>query len=200
MKRTSFIYSIFILYLLALCCTVRHYAVPVYADSGNSAEYAYQMSDADGSNYTLSAPNNRYGNHSAHGDFIKFALTMNEVNHGEDSDNSVQRMREGKLDLPAYWFYSEGWQELTLDQKSTLVAGCLFFMNLYFREAICFNEKLKTTYDQFSARISVEEIVDYVEKAYKMPQNQDKDAEMLIAEYMEYGFWDYLGLTIAYPG
>lgn len=62
------------------------------------------------------------------------------------------------------------------------------------------NEKMKTTYDQFSARITVEEIVNHVETLYKMPQYQDEDAEWLIAEYMQYNFWHYMGLPIVYPG
>ena len=200
MKLKNFIHSIFILYILALCCVARHYAAPVYADNSNSTEYEYQMSDAGESQYTLVLANNRYGHHSAHKNFIKFARSLNEVNHGESEGNSVQRMREDKLEMPVYWFYHAGWQELTLDQKRTLVTGCVYFLNLYLREAMCFNEKLKATYDQFSARITVEEIVDYVENVYKMPQYQNEDAENLISEYMEYGFWDYLGLTIASPG
>jgi len=157
------------------------------------------MSNALETHYTLVVPDWSRRTNSEHKDFIKFALSLNEVKNGRSEDNSVQRMREDKLEMPAYWFYAEGWQELTLDQKRTLVTGCVYFLNLYLREAICFNEKMKATYDQFSARITVEEIVNHVENAYKMPQNQDKDAEILIAEYMEYGFWDYLGLTIASP-
>ena len=200
MKLKNCIHSIFILYILALCCAIRHYATPVYADNSDVTEYVYQSSSNVGQGNTSTAAYRRYGHNSMHQDFIKFGLSLNEVNHGKSEGNAVQRMREEKLDMPAYWFYSDGWRELTLDQKRTLVAGCVFFMNLYLRESMCFNEKLKTTYDQFSARITVEEIVDYVEKAYKMPQNQDEDAENLICDYMYYGFWDYLGLTIAYLG
>ena len=61
-------------------------------------------------------------------------------------------------------------------------------------------KSFSSTYDHFSARITVEEIVNHVEDLYKMPQYQNEDAENLIVEYMEYGFWDYLGLTIASPG
>ena len=102
--------------------------------------------------------------------------------------------------MPVHWFYSDGWRELTLDQKRTLVAGCVYFLNQYLREAICFNEKMKTTYDHFSARITVEEIVDYVDSLYKKPQHKDEDAENLILDYMQNGFWHYIGLTIIYPG
>jgi len=157
------------------------------------------MSNAVTSWNSRVVPNNRYGNHSEHKEFLEFARTINEVNHGESKDNLVQRMREDKLEMPSYWFYPEGWQELTLDQKRTLVAGCVYFLNLYLRESICFNDKLKTTYDQFSARITVEEIVNHVDNLYKMPQHQNEHAEWLIAEYMQYGFWHYVGLTIAYP-
>ena len=139
MKRQNFITGIFILYILGLCCAVRHYTAPAYADNGESKEYEYQMSDTVSSGYSRVVPNNRYGNHSDHKDFLKFALSLNEVNHGESDGNAVQRMREHKLEMPAYWFYAEGWQELTLDQKRTLVAGCVYFMNRYLREAICFN-------------------------------------------------------------
>ena len=200
MKRKDLIHSIFIIYIFALCCAIRYYATPAYADNSNLTEYAYQTSGIVASRSTPTVAYWRYGNRSKHQDFIKFALTLNEVNHGESEGNAVQRMREEKLDMPAHWFYSDGWQELTLDQKRTLVAGCVFFMNLYLREAIGFNEKLKTTYDHFSARITVEEIVDYVEKAYKMPQYQDEHAESLIFDYMQYNVWSYMALPIVYRG
>ena len=198
MKRKNIMTSIFILYLLTVCCALRHYAGPAYADSSDSPGYGSKISDVANSYNNWIVPNNRYGNNSEHIDFIKFAFTLNEVNHGEDSDNSVQRMREDKLEMPAYWFYAEGWHELTLDQKRTLVAGCVYFLNQYLREAICINEKMKTTYDHFSARITVEEIVNHVDSLYKIPQYHDEDAENLILDYMQYGFWHYMGLTISY--
>jgi hypothetical protein len=198
-KRKNFIHSIFILYLLIMCCAVRYFNDPVYADSTTPAEYESQTSHGTDLRTTPRVAYWRYGPQSKHKDFLKFALTLNEVNHGENEGNSVQRMREDKLEMPVYWFYAEGWQELTLDQKRTLVAGCAYFLNLYLRESICFNEKLKTTYDQFSARITVEEIVNHVENLYKMPQYRDEDVEWLIADYMQYGFWQYMGLPIVHP-
>ena len=200
MKLKNFIRSIFILYLLILFSAVRYYNDPAYADISEAAENEYQTSAALTTHYTLVVADWSHRTNPEHKDFLEYALTLNEVKHGESEDNSVQRMREDKLEMPEYWFYHAGWQELTLDQKRTLVTGCVYFLNLYLREAMCFNEKLKATYDQFSARISVEEIVDYVENLYKMPQYQNEDAENLILDYMQYNYWHYMGLTIAYPG
>ena len=169
MKLKSIIQSIFVLYLLILFSAVRHYNDPVYSGSGKLAENELQSSAALTAHYTLVIPDWSRNTDSKHKDFLEFARTLNEVNHGESEDNSVQRMREDKLEMPAYWFYSDGWRELTLDQKRTLVAGCVYFLNQYLREAICFNEKMKTTYDHFSARITVEEIVNHVESQVVSP-------------------------------
>jgi hypothetical protein len=200
MKLQYFSKSILIIALIFLFYADEYYPGPVSANNGESAEYEYQTSDALETHYTLVVPDWSHRTNSEHKDFLKFALSLNEVKHGESKGNSVQRMREDKLEMPEYWYFQDGWQELSLDQKRTLVTGCVYFLNLYLRESICLNEKMKTTYDQFSARITVEEIVNHVENLYKMPQYQDEDAEWLIAEYMQYNFWDYMGLTIAYPG
>ena len=63
-----------------------------------------------------------------------------------------------------------------------------------------FNYRERALYEQFSARITVEEIVHHVDSMYKRPEYQDEDAENLILVYMWYNFFVYMGLTITYPG
>jgi hypothetical protein len=200
MKLKNFLHSIIILYLIVLFSAVRYYNDPAYADIGEAAENEYQTSAALTTHYTLVVADWSHRTNPEHKDFLKFALTLNEVKHGESEDNSVQRMREDKHEMPEYWFWHEGWQELSLDQKRTLLAGSMTFLNWYMKENKLFNERERAQYDQFSARVTVEEIVNHVESMYKRPQYQDKDAENIIIEYMLNNFCDYIGQTIFYPG
>ena len=125
MKLKSTIQSIFIIYLLILFSAVRYYNDPLYASSRALAKNGSPSSIELTTHYTLVVPDWSQKTDPGHKNFLKFARTLNEVNHGESRDNSMQRMREDKLDMPSDWFYSDGWRELTLDQKRTLVAGCV---------------------------------------------------------------------------
>ena len=190
----------FIIYLLILCSAIRYYNDSAYATDGELAENEYQSSITLTTHYTLVVPDWSQKTDQEHKDFLKFARTLNEVNHGESEGNSVQRMREDKLDMPAYWFYADGWRELTLDQKRALLAGSMTFLNCYMKDNKLFNDREIALYDHFSARISVEEIVHHVDSMYKRPEYQDEHAENIILNFMFYSFFDYMGLTIAYPG
>ncbi len=62
------------------------------------------------------------------------------------------------------------------------------------------NEKMKKLYDQFSARITVDEIVNHIESKFRMTQYEDTDAEWLIVDYLQYNFFTYIGQPIVYSG
>lgn len=200
MKRKSINYSIFILYLLTLSCAVRYYNDPAHVNNSSIGESENQTSNDTIYQKSPVVTYGCYGHRSRHQDFIKYALSLNEVHHGESQGNAVQRMREDKLEMPEYWFYNEGWQELKLDQKRALLAGSMTFLNWYMKDNKLFNDRERALYDHFSDRITVEEIVHHVDSMYKRPEYQDEDAENLIFDFMLYNFFDYMGQTIAYPG
>ena len=200
MKLKNFIHSVFILYILILFCAVRYYNDSAYADDGELAGNVYQTSTTLTTHYTLVVPDWSSKTNPEHKDFLKFALTLNEINHGESEGNSVQRMREDKLEMPSYWFYLGGWQKLSLDQKRILLTGSMTFLNWYMKENKIFSERDRAQYDQFSARLTIEEIVNHVESMYKRPQYQNENAENIIMDYMFYNFCDYIGWTIFYQG
>jgi len=200
LKLTNFIKSILILSILTLFCAVRHFAPPVYAGNRGSSESEDLISGGLTTSYTLVIPDWSKGTDFDHRDFIEFALSLNEVKHGESEGNAVQRMREDRLEIPKFWFCQEGWQELSIEQKRTLLAGSMTFLNLYMKENEYFNDREKSLYDQFSARITVEEIVNHVESMYQRPQYQDDSVENLIFDFLLYNFFDYMGQTISYPG
>lgn len=76
----------------------------------------------------------------------------------------------------------------------------MYFLNLWLRDALCLNEKMKKLYDQFSARITVDEIVNHIESKFRMTQYEDTDAEWLIVDYLQYNFFTYIGQPIVYSG
>jgi hypothetical protein len=142
-------------------------------------------------------------------DLLEVAEHLNYVkNLGTEKATSYS-----KYDLPEYldrhnnvfetpyvWFWYGWWQKQNQNEKKALVSGYMFFLNEEIKRDWCYNEEERKRYDLFCKLVSVNDLVNYVDKLYKNPLYRKDHAGYMIYEYMIYNFQIYIGAPIALQG
>ncbi len=121
----------------------------------------------------------------AHGDYAMFEYS--------ERDGNV-------FETPKYYFSYERWQKQDQDEKEVLVTGYVAFLHIMIKEDWCYNEEERSRYDQFCKLVSVNDLVNHVDKLYKNPLHRDDNAAYMIYEYMIDNFQIYIGDPIAMQG
>lgn len=104
------------------------------------------------------------------------------------------------FETPRYRFSYECWQRQDQNEKKTLVTGYIAFLHIVIKENFCLNEEEKMQYDLFCKLVTLDELVNHVDKLFEDPLYRDEGAQWLIYEYMTYNFQNYIGDPIMLPG
>jgi len=142
-------------------------------------------------------------------DLLKVANTLGTP--ADSKDKAVTA--PGKCDLfgeserydnvfvsPYLWFYYKWWKRQGQNEKKALVSGYMVSLNDEIKRDWCYNEEERQRYDQFCKQVSVDDLVNHVDKLYENPLYRDDDASYMIYEYMIDNFQIFIGDPIAMQG
>ena len=144
-----------------------------------------------------------------HQELLEFAKMVCKVKDAEAKEEPVR----SKYDLPEYpakynnvfetpyiWFWYGWWQKQDQNEKKALVTGYLALLNEEIKRDWCYNEEERRRYDLFCKRVSVNDLVNHVDKLSKNQLYRNDHAGYMIYEYMIYNFQIYIGAPIALQG
>jgi hypothetical protein len=151
---------------------------------------------------------NRLEMEKNHRELLEIAKMVSEVkdegsdrNSGYKSNDTAEDSRGPQKisDTPKHFSF-EGWQSLTRDEKLNLVTGYTAFLEILIKEDFCLNDEERRRFDLYCKLVTVNELVDHVDRLYQDPLYRDDGAQILIYNYMTYNFQNYIGDPLAYWG
>lgn len=142
-------------------------------------------------------------------DLLEVARHVSNVKNAETKKESVL----SKYYLPEYqykcktvfysphcWFWYEWWESQNQSEKKALVTGYMAYLNKEIKEDWCYTEEERRRYDLFCKLVTVNDLVNHVDRLYKNPLYQEDNAGYIIYEYMIDNFQIYIGDPITLQG
>jgi hypothetical protein len=130
-----------------------------------------------------------------------------------DAKNQKKASGYSKYDLPEYldrynnvfetpyvWFWYDWWECQNQNEKKALVSGYMVSLNEEIKRDWCYKEEERRRYDLFCKLVSVDDLVNHVDRLYENPLYQDDHAGYMIYEYMIDNFQIYIGDPIRLQG
>jgi len=118
----------------------------------------------------------------------------------KDDVHRYPERHDNVFETPKYRFSYGRWQKQDQDEKEVLVTGYVAFLHIVIKEDWCYNEEERSRYDQFCKLVSVNDLVNHVDKLYRNPLYRDGDPAYMIYEYMIYNFQIFIGDPIVLQG
>ena len=103
------------------------------------------------------------------------------------------------FEIPKYFFSHELWQMQDQNEKKALVTGYMAFLSILIKKEFCLNEEEKRRYDLFCKMVTINELVNHVDKLFEDPLYRNEGVQMLIYRYMTYNFQNYIGDPMMLP-
>ena len=120
------------------------------------------------------------------------ASSKYDVPEYPESDNNVFK-------TPQYWFSYEWWRRQDQNEKKALVTGYIAFLHILIKKEICLKEEEKSRYDHFCKLVTINDLVNHVDKLFENPLYRNEGAQILISRYMTYNFQNYIGDPLMMP-
>ena len=104
------------------------------------------------------------------------------------------------FETPYVWFWYDWWECQNQNEKKALVSGYMVSLNEEIKRDWCYKEEERRRYDLFCKLVSVDDLVNHVDRLYENPLYQDDHAGYMIYEYMIDNFQIYIGAPISLQG
>ena len=142
-------------------------------------------------------------------DLLKVAIRVSDEKNQETRRSATNSKYDLPEDLDRYnnvfftpyaWFWYKWWNRQDQNEKKALVTGYMNSLNEEIKRDWCYNEEERMRYDLFCKLVSVDDLVNHVDKLYEDTLHQEDNAAFMIYEYMRDNFQIFIGNPIALQG